>query len=169
MPQTKSSMRKKATPPYRQKFVWGVVPVPGSEFRNPPVNHHGVDLIAMREKIELNRASIHEARLVYPGLGVSKHPMTIATLAATYIVGWASYGGIRSISTIGGDSFPRGRILFLQMDEPMVFTGQGETRFLTEPVIFIGRRHYDQIDVPEMRFDEPAQKIGKSQEIWQAA
>jgi hypothetical protein len=55
------------------------------------------------------------------------------------------------------------------MDEPMVFTGQGETRFLTEPVIFIGRRHYDQIDVPEMRFHEPAQKIGKSQEIWQAA
>jgi hypothetical protein len=133
------------------------------------MNHHGVDLMATRKKIELNRASIREGHLNYPGLGVSKHPMTIETSTATYIVGWASCGGMRTISTIGGNSFPKGRILFLHMGEPMVFTGPGEMRFLTPPVIFIGRRHYHEIAVPEMRTDALAPDFGKTQEIWEAA
>jgi hypothetical protein len=164
-----SSLRKKPIPPYRQKFVWGVVPVPGSELRNPPVNHHGVDLVATRRKIELNRASIQEGELIYPGLGVSKHPMTIVTSDATYIVGWASRGGRRSISMVGGEQLHNGKILFLSMGEPMVFTGPGNKRLITPPVIFIDRRHYHEVAVCEIQFDVLAPDFGEGKAISNAA
>jgi hypothetical protein len=138
-------LRKKPTPQYRQKLLLGLLPVPGTEARNPPVNHHSVDLPAIRRKMELNRSSIQAGHVLFPGLGVSKHPMTIVTTVATYVIGWASGGGTRSISIVGELPMPAGRILFLEMGEPMIFTGPGEIVCTTPPVIFIGRRIYNHV------------------------
>jgi hypothetical protein len=146
-------LRKKPIAQYRQKLLLGVIPIPGSEARNPPVNHHGVDLQALRKKMELNRASVEEGFVTFPGLGVSKHPMTIVTSVATYVLGWASRGGIRSICIVGGSPLPDGTILSLGMGQPMVFTGPGETICITPPVIFIGRRNYDEVSEAEARVE----------------
>jgi hypothetical protein len=156
-------------PQYRQKFVWGIIPVPGCEAINPPMNHHGVDLTATRRKIESNRSSIQDGELIYPGLGVSKHPMIIETADATYIVGWASRGGVRSISILGGESLSDGKILFLSLGEPMVFTMPDETRVITAPVIFIERRQYHEIAASEMEIDASVQSSRKAQGVSQAA
>jgi hypothetical protein len=169
MSQRYASLKKKPIPPYRQKVLWGVIPVPGSEARNPPLNHHGVDLIAIRRKFELNRAAIPEGQLNYPGLGVSKRPMTIETPDAVYIVGWASRGGVRSISILGGESLHDGKILFLSMGEPMVFTRRGETRIITAPVIYIGRRQYHGIAVSGVGIDLLEPVFGNAQANSQAA
>jgi hypothetical protein len=148
------SLRRKSIPQYRQKVVLGLLPVPGYEVRNPPENHHGVDVRAIRKKIELNRKAIAEGKVIFPGLGVSKRPMTIVTSLATYVVGWASRGGRRAIS-IAGESTPTdGKILFLHMGEPMVFAGARGKIYITPPVIFIGRRQYHGIGVPEWCADE---------------
>ena len=142
MPPHYASLRKKSLSPYRQKLLYGVFPVPGTEPVNPPANHHSVDLATIHKKIESNRASIQDGQVMYPGLGVSKHPMTIVTSTATYLVGWASAGGVRSVSIVGESSMFDARILFLYMDEPMVFIGLDDMVCVTKPVIFIGRRNY---------------------------
>ena len=141
--------RRRASTLYRQKFMWGVLPVPGREAQNPPLNHHGVDLPLIRRMLELNRASAREGYVLFPGLGVSKHPMTVATSVATYVIGWASSRGVRSISMVGGPPLPDGRILFLEMGQPMVFTSAGGMICVTPPVVFIGRRVYNQVTAPE--------------------
>jgi hypothetical protein len=146
-----ASLRKKPLPAYRQRLLWGLIPVPGSEAISPPLNHHGVDLPAIRKKMELNRASIGRGKLVFPGLGVSKRPMTIVTESATYEVGWAYGRGMRSIAMVGEPPLPDGKILFLHMGEPMVFSGPGDIVCTTPPVIFIGRRHYHEIGLTELR------------------
>ena len=148
MPSPYASLRKKPIPPFRQKLLLGIFPVPGTEPRNPPQNHHGVDLASIRDKIDLNRSSIKEGCVVFPGLGVSKHPMTIVTPSATYLAGWALRDGTRSISVLGEPSLPTGKILFLYMGEPMVYTGLDETVCVTAPVIFIGRRFYQEVSAP---------------------
>jgi len=131
-----------------------VLPLPGREEQNPPVNHHGVDLRAIRRKLELNRASIQRGRVVFPGLGVSKHPMTIVTTTATYVVGWAASGGVRPICPVGESPVPEGRILYLEMEQPMVFIGRGGIICVTQPVVFIARRVYHEISAPELPADE---------------
>jgi hypothetical protein len=158
MPPHYAALRKKPVTAYRQRLLLGMFPLPGTEPRKPPLNHHGVDLATIRKKRELNRSAIREGKVVYPGLGVSKHPMTIVTLSATYLVGWALRDGTRPISVVGESSLPDGIILYLCMDEPMVLTGIGGMVCITEPVIFIGRRVYQGIDVaapvteiPQMR------------------
>jgi hypothetical protein len=154
-----ASLRRRPIPQHRQKVLLGLLPIPGYEVRNPPVNHHGVDLPAIRKKIELNRAAIEEGKVIFPGLGVSKHPMTIVTSSATYVAGWASRGGKRAIS-IAGESSPRhGKILFLCMGEPMVFAGPGDKLYITSPVIFIARRQYQGIGVPEWCTDELRDRV----------
>ena len=135
---------------YRQRLVCGLLPVPGREAKNPPMNHHGVDLPEIRKRIEMNRTSINDGKVMFPGLGVSKHPMTIVTSTATYVVGWARKGGIRPISIVGGPSLSEVKILFLHMGEPMVFGGPGEKVCMTPPVVFIGRRHYRGVRVREL-------------------
>jgi hypothetical protein len=156
MGQHYASLRKRPLPQYRQRFKWRLFPVPGHEARNPPTNHHGVDLAAIRKKIDMNRVSISEGKVTFPGLGVSKHPMTVVTIAATYVVGWSSRGGIRSIDIVGGPSLSEGKILFLHMGEPMVFTGPGEMVCITPPVVFIGRRNYREIRIPELLISGPS-------------
>ena len=165
MYRSRAYLRKEPIAPYRQKFLWGLIPVPGSEARNPPLNHHGVDLAAIRKKMELNRASIQKGRVIFPGLGVSKHPMTIVTSAATYVVGWASCGGNRAIAIVGEAPVGEGRILFLDMGEPMVFTGPGGMVCVTAPVVFIGRRIYNQIRTPELSLDGHSRKSIDAKEM----
>lgn len=154
MSRSYASLRRRPIPQHRQKVLLGVLPIPGYEVRNPPVNHHGVDLPAIRKKMELNRAAIEEGKIIFPGLGVSKRPMTVVTSSATYVVGWASRGGKRTFSIAGESSPNDAKILFLQMGEPMVFTGPGDTLCITPPVIFIARRQYQGIGVPEWCTDE---------------
>ena len=154
MSRSYASLRRRPIPQHRQKILLGLLPIPGYEVRNPPANHHGVDLPAIRKKIELNRAAIEEGRVIFPGLGVSKRPLTIVTSSATYVVGWASRGGKRAISIAGESSPSDGKILFLHMGEPMVFAGLGDQLYITTPVIFIARRQYQGIGVPEWCTDE---------------
>jgi hypothetical protein len=155
MPPHYASLRKKSLSSYRQKLLWGLFPVPGTEPVNPPANHHSVDLATIQKKIELNRASIRYGRVIYPGLGVSKHPMTVVTSTATYLVGWASTGGVRSVSIVGESSMFDAKILFLYMGEPMVFIGLEDMVCVTKPVIFIGRRQYQGISALEAPIDSP--------------
>jgi hypothetical protein len=149
MPSKDACLRKRASRLYRQKLILGLLPVPGTEPRNPPLNHHGVDLVTIRKMIDVNRSSIKEGWVVYPGLGVSKHPMTVETEKATYLAGWAFRDGTRPISVLGEPSLTDGKILFLQMGEPMAYTGRDEIVCVTEPVIFIGRRLYQGISAEE--------------------
>ncbi|MFZ2021815.1 MAG: hypothetical protein WBA18_02245 [Terracidiphilus sp.] len=79
--------------------------------------------------------------------------MTIVTPSATYLAGWALRDGTRSISVLGEPSLPAGRILFLYMGEPMVYTGLDEMVCVTAPVIFIDRRFYQEVGTPESLVD----------------
>jgi len=133
VPHSYALLRKKPRAVYRQKFFWRVLPVPGVEARNPPVNHHGVDLTEIRNRMEINRESIRKGKVPFPGLGVPKHPLTIVTSAATYVAKWARRGGVRRISIVGGPPLPDGKILFLEMGQPMVITGACEMLCVTPP------------------------------------
>lgn len=80
--------------------------------------------------------------------------MTIVTSLATYVVGWASRGGTRAISIVDGSTSCHGKILFLRMGEPMVYAGPGDMLCITLPVVFIARRQFQGISVPELRTKE---------------
>lgn len=151
-----STRKRKSFTSVRSRRLARLILLPGLD-RRPPSQHrnHEGALIA-RNRIQLNCVAVREGRiseradLPFPGVGVSKHPMTIVTQDSTFMVGWALRDGTRPIWSVG-ESAPleKGTILFLKLGEPMVCSGAGDALLLTKPVIFISRHWYSDVPLSE--------------------